>query len=77
MCVYTAKAKQYKQSGGYPELPNFMLAPGQRDSMETMGNEQRQSQRMKTKMRETKRDFPGCNSSVAVVGNEEGNTDEP
>lgn len=28
LCVCTAKAKQYKQSSGYPELPNFMLASG-------------------------------------------------
>lgn len=75
--VYMAKAKQYKQSAGYPELPNFMLPPGKRDWMETMGNEQRQRQRMKTRIRGTKRDFPGCSGSVATVGNEEGNTDEP
>lgn len=32
---------------------------------------------MKTRMRGTKSDFPGCSSSVTAVGNEEGNTDEP
>lgn len=32
---------------------------------------------MKTRVRGTKSDFPGCSGSVTAVGNEEGNTDEP
>lgn len=37
----------------------------------------RERAREKTRMSETKRDFPSCSSSVAAVGNEGGNTDEP
>lgn len=58
LCVCTAKAKHYKQSSGYPEPPNFLLASGKWEWMETMGNEQRKRHRMKTRMRETKKDFP-------------------
>lgn len=75
--VYTVKTQHYKQSSGYPELPNFMLASGNWDRMETMGNEQRQRQKMKTRPRNTERDFPVYHSLVAAVGNEEKGTDEP
>ena len=44
--------------------------------METMGNEQRHRQSKKTRMKETKRDFSGYSGAVAIVRNEEGNTDE-
>lgn len=54
-----------------------MLAPGNWDRMETMGNEQRQRQKMKTRPRNTGRDFPVYHSLVAAVGNEEKGTDEP
>lgn len=72
LCVYTAESKQYKQSRCSPELPNFTLASGYRARMEIMGNEQRQRHRMKTRTKETKRNF----SRVAAMGDEERNTDE-
>lgn len=77
LCVYTVKTKLYKQSSGYSELPNFMLASGNWDKMETVGNEQRQRQTMKTRKRKTEQDFPVYHSLVAAVGNEGKGTDEP
>lgn len=82
LCVYTVKTKLYKQSSGYSELPNFMLASGNWDKMETVGNEQRQRQTMKTRKGNTETDlwqtdFPVYHSLVAAVGNEGKGADEP
>lgn len=59
MCTQT-RWSSTNQSTGYLELHNLMLPSGYKDWMETMGNEQRGRQRMKTRMRGTKSDFPGC-----------------
>ena len=69
LCVYTVKTKLYKQSSGYSEVPYFMFASGNWDKMKTVGNEHRQKLIMKTRIRNTKLDFPVEHSFMAAVGN--------
>lgn len=54
-----------------------MLALGDWDSMGTMGKEEGQRQRVKTRMGRTKGDFLSCSASLAAVEHEQGCTNEP